>query len=440
MNRKVFISFLGTSQYLRCNYVLGNNKISGVRYIQEALLKLNATDWNENDQVLIFTTSEAHSKNWMDNNNVADPSDAEGLETRLNIMKKEGFKPSFKAVAIYDAASENEIWSIFSIVYNNLNDNDHIYFDVTHAFRSIPMFAIVLFNYAKFLKHTSLKAIHYGAFEKLGSMAIVKSMPLEQRDVPVIDLTSFALLQDWTSAADKFMNYGDVDEIKRLAHAHVDPILKETKGKNMDAKSIRTLGKSLADHTQEIKTCRSIPLIEGKNIRIVGDTINRIEDTLIEPFDPLFDIIKQEVTPFLTESKIERLLAAVQWCISKDHIQQGITILNETIVTIISEKVGVALTNNKAREAISKYLNNSKKDESTWDKTLHENIDLIRQIQQIKELDELPPIYEALSNLRNDINHAGMREGYCSPETFSGNLKSHFGKVKSAYESIKNRV
>ncbi len=64
MGRKVFISFLGTSPYLSCNYVLGDKRVEGVRYIQEALLRLYAMDWREGDEVMVFLTAEARSRNW----------------------------------------------------------------------------------------------------------------------------------------------------------------------------------------------------------------------------------------------------------------------------------------------------------------------------------------------------------------------------------------
>lgn len=437
MGRKVFISFLGTSPYLSCNYVLGDKRVEGVRYIQEALLRLYAMDWREGDEVMVFLTAEARSRNWLDNPRAESPLEVAGLGTRLEWMKQEGFKPTIKAVDIHDAGTEKEIWDIFTTVYQQLQVGDEIYFDVTHAFRSIPMFAIVLFNYAKFLKGTSLKAIHYGAFEKLGCIADVKKMAVEQRDAPVVDLTAFVSLQEWTSAADRFINYGDASEISRLATGQLAPINRETQGKDINAKSISTLGKYLSLHVQDIRTCRSMQLMKGDNARIVGGAIESIEDTLIKPFDPIFSIIKDEIKPFLVQEKIGKLFASVAWCIEKDHVQQGITLLNELVVTIICDVCGLDLDDIEKRTVVSSLLNVVAQGigESEWKSILTENMALVHEIQSKKVFGGLCQVYANISGVRNDLNHAGMSDKYSDAAFFSKKLRSFHDQVREIYVS-----
>ena len=436
MSRKVFISFLGTTPYLNCNYVLDNKQVDDVRYIQEALLRLYATEWSEQDEVLIFITDDARTKNWDDNPNAEEPK-REGLNSRLNKLKANGFKPSIRAVHIDDAGSEAEIWNIFTTVYSQLQEGDQIYFDVTHAFRSIPMFAMVLFNYAKFLKKTSLKAIHYGAFEKLGNFQAVQQMPLGQRNAPVVDLTSFATLMEWNSAADRFINYGDANEISRLAAEHVIPIKKESQGADINAGAISALGRYLPKHVQDIRTCRSFQLMNGDNARIVGDSINNIKDTLIKPFDPIFSIIRDEIKPFLVTEKIEKLFAAVQWCIDKDHVQQGITLLNELVVTIICNARQLDFDDIEKRTVISSLLNvtASETNEEEWKPILTENMELVRELQRIPILGGLSKVYGRISGVRNDLNHAGMNDKPSKADAFSNRLREFYDEVCALYQS-----
>ena len=52
MGRKVFMSFLGTNDYLDCNYYDESNpklKVNNVRFIQEALIKLYCKDFGKGD-------------------------------------------------------------------------------------------------------------------------------------------------------------------------------------------------------------------------------------------------------------------------------------------------------------------------------------------------------------------------------------------------------
>ena len=66
MSRKVFISFLGTNNYIRTHYII-NGKISKpVRFIQEALIDEFCNDWDENDRIFILHTQESLNRNWID--------------------------------------------------------------------------------------------------------------------------------------------------------------------------------------------------------------------------------------------------------------------------------------------------------------------------------------------------------------------------------------
>src|SRR5690554_5061299 len=200
MSRKVFVSFLGTNNYLATNYYLGGQKVDGVRYIQEALARMFCADWEESDLVLIFCTDEAAKQNWEDKeHSKAESADQEGLQSRLQALKMQGLlMAEVRMCLIPEGFTEDEIWDVFAVVYEQLHENDRVWLDITHAFRSIPLFMLVLLNYSQFLKQVQLEAIYYGAFEKLGPAYKVREMPLVERNAPVLDLHSFVALMDWT--------------------------------------------------------------------------------------------------------------------------------------------------------------------------------------------------------------------------------------------------
>ena len=54
------------------------------------------------------------------------------------------------------------------------------------------MLAIVVLNYAKTLKKIKLRGIYYGAFEVLGSFEEASKIPISERRVPVLDLTTYS--------------------------------------------------------------------------------------------------------------------------------------------------------------------------------------------------------------------------------------------------------
>ena len=220
MMRKVFISFLGTNNYLETHYVLNGLKSPVVRFVQQALIGFLCKDWTENDRVMIFYTKASHDKNWVDGGQGERVSAVEniGLFSVLQSMQQSVDNPLHAKVEGYEIAegfSEEEIWSIFDCVYEKLQEGDCIYFDVTHAFRSIPLFSTVLFNYARFMKGIKLVSVHYGAFEKLGSAFWVKTnIPdPDKREAPIVDLTSLVDLQNTNVAANNFIEFGKVGTI-----------------------------------------------------------------------------------------------------------------------------------------------------------------------------------------------------------------------------------
>ena len=64
MARNVFISFLGTNNYLETYYSIGDFKSSQpVRFIQEALIEHLCREWTSEDKIFIFCTKLSLEKN-----------------------------------------------------------------------------------------------------------------------------------------------------------------------------------------------------------------------------------------------------------------------------------------------------------------------------------------------------------------------------------------
>ena len=65
--RKVFISFLGTGNYVESLYSITGKITNPVRFVQEALIKNLCDTWTADDRILIFCTEKAKQLNWNDN-------------------------------------------------------------------------------------------------------------------------------------------------------------------------------------------------------------------------------------------------------------------------------------------------------------------------------------------------------------------------------------
>ena len=237
----------------------------------------------------------------------------------------------FRSVPIPDGHSEEEIWQIFETVYGVLKDGDEVFFDITHAFRSIPMLAIVILNYARVLKKIRLLGIHYGAFEALGPAWEVVKMPVDARRAPVLDLTPLNRLMEWTFAVDRFLEAGDAKEVSRLARDTVSPILKKSRGKDSKASAIRDVANALDFFTKNLYSCRGPKLVQAAEyLKSELSKAKQAED--IKPLVPLFEHIRRSVSQFRGDSVHDGVKAA-KWCLDHNLIQQGYSILQETLIT-----------------------------------------------------------------------------------------------------------
>ena len=111
---KVFISFLGTSDYVPCTYYHGDHEAADVRFVQEALLRTECRHWNSDDRALIFTTEEAYRRNWLNNGHIDHKTGKTLTRTGLKNCVS-GLDPTIERIPIPDGRDASEIW-IFSIL------------------------------------------------------------------------------------------------------------------------------------------------------------------------------------------------------------------------------------------------------------------------------------------------------------------------------------
>ena len=429
---KVFISFLGTNRYISARYRLGDKISKPTPFVQEALVELLCSNWEEKDRLIFFLTSEACAKNWKDGGNFS-----EGLETRL---KKKGLTAKIVSVKISEGRSEEEIRKNFRTVIDQLHKEDEVFFDITHSFRSLPMLNLVALNYARALNRLQIKGIYYGAFEALGPPREVEKMPEEQRVAPVFDLTFYALLLDWSFAVDEFTRYGLAERLYELVKGEINPILKETKGRDERAKALRAMIEEIRSLTLSIYTCRC-PKIETFTPRA---TTNLHQD-LLSPFDSLFKKIEEKSMPFGAEDPWEKALSAVEWCIEHRLIQQGYTILLEAVITEICRLLGAKdpYGDISLRKFVSALLSvtAAKTPPGEWRGELRERREEAQKIQEVGGTPflEVAKAYDKLNKMRNDINHCGCKKDSHKSAKLITQLEELYQALKKTMFSLKTK-
>ncbi|MBI4766066.1 MAG: TIGR02221 family CRISPR-associated protein [Deltaproteobacteria bacterium] len=437
---RVYLSFLGTNDYLPCTYYFQEKEIQGIRFVQEATVSMNCRDWSSDDRILIFTTTEAEGKNWLDNGHTknGERQQREGLDQSL---KKLNLEVPIRNVLIPEGKSEAEIWEIFQVLFDNLQTNDQIVFDITHSFRSIPMLAMVVLNYAKVMKGINILGIYYGAFEILGSLKEAEKKPIEDRRVPIFDLTPFDSLLDWSLAIDRFLGSGDAIPIYALAKKEVSPLLKKSEGKDELAGDIKNLADTLKAFTQSLATCRCRDTARLSNqLRKLLKQCER--NDLIKPLKPLLRKIDNRVSLFNGDD-FQQGIQAAKWCLEHNLIQQGFTILEESLITHAITLAGfdpyIKVIREVAGQAMNIFSRNISEDR--WKEPAVEHKEITNRFLEIFQFEpEIPKRFLSIVDKRNDLNHGGCREEPLAASIFLQSLGQLIDNVEKTILKAKTSI
>lgn len=431
-----FISLLGTNSYLPCNYYLGEYVVEDCCYIQKALVEILIKQEVEIDKVSIFTTKDACERNWKANAYNANSSGTRlGLKDELeNLSKKKRFQ--VENIIIPEGHNEEELWEIFKTILNELDEEDEIILDITHSFRYLPMLTFIVLNYARIVKKCSLKAVYYGAFEALGSIREVQNLPIDKRNAPIFDLTPFIDLFDWTLAVDRYLATGDASMVESLTFIEVKKINEEinktastSKHKRdilfKDPNSLKALSKSMKMFSDIVATCRGPELTEA--IKSLKENINTVVESTayerIKPLSPIMEMVKNRFDNFSSHDEYKNVIETAKWCYENKMYQQGLTILEEGIISYICEQWGLDKLDINMRKYVTGYATSVSKSK------LGDNNKSSGKSQ--KNADDLFMLLYNIGDLRNDINHAGWREDPADYSTFASSLKSYITRAEA---------
>ncbi len=420
--RKVFISFLGTNLYEECTYSFPDGTPSEpVRFIQEATLEylVSKDKWTKDDYVYIVLTEDSKTNNWNDghtfkfdfkdsngNDHTREEKQDDGLFQRLKDFRDDNaldFQIKPILLPKDDGKDEKEkMWKIFDKVFSIIQDEDWLYIDVTHGYRYLPMFLLILCNYAKFLKKAKVKSITYGNYEG-------------RKDgvAPIVDLLPLTQLQDWTFATRSFLETGNANSLTELC---------------------REDNNELADILQKVvddfHTCRSIPLVEGANIAKLIELIGQQTENgnNIPPRRYIISEIESQLSVFTPKKDVNKIeydnvkngYEAAIWCFNKQLYQQAITILRENITTD-----NCVLSNNQEDRYWKDGYGNGEYKESERSKHAYVNDD------------DLKFIVNKCSKVRNDFDHAGFCTSDKNPDGW--NSQEIISKIIEVFKLLINK-
>lgn len=437
MSRKLFISVLGTGFYLPCKYHSGSFTSSATRFIQEATLEyLQVEQWQPKDTILMLLTEGATQNNW-----------SKAIKQRLNprsresetytglcqILEEKQLPCRIETLSIPDGKDNEEMWTIFQLLFESIHEEDELYIDLTHSYRYLPMLVLVLSNYSRFLKHITVKHISYGNYESRDVTTNVASL---------IDLLPLTQLQEWTFAAADLLRHGDARTLNELCKRELTPMLKDpaVRKSTPSLTVLRGYVNTLSEITQDLKGCRSIELIQGELFSKLLRLSQQLDQIVIQPMAPIIQKIETSFRHFAPTPDIMNGYQSAFWCFDHQLYQQSLTILHENIVSHICHEASLDYLANQARKEVTSALiiHSRKIPEAQWKVDSPEEAANIKSLLQMELLQQLSSTYLATTTLRNDYNHAGIRNNPSTSDGFWRELETRLTKIRELFFSEKS--
>ncbi|MBO8126745.1 MAG: TIGR02221 family CRISPR-associated protein [Firmicutes bacterium] len=265
--------------------------------------------------------------------------------------------------------NETELWSNFDVfmrIGESLEENDEIYLDITHGFRSIPLFMYLMMDLINVLqfKNIKLAGLFYGMLDARADFGYA----------PIVDLSPLFNISMWIRGAYNFINFGNGYLLADL----IDNEKVSAKFKNI---SEQVNINYINDFKREIDRLNS--LLEAG----VAD------EPVVKYMQPY---LKSFITRFKGISSSGRLqFALAQWYFENNRYATGYICLAESIITKILE----------IYRATDSRISWAKRNRDKIKNLIYK-----QEFLQRPEYKQLHEEYDAICKIRNRIAHAGFTE------------------------------
>jgi CRISPR-associated DxTHG motif protein len=392
------MTFLGTGNYQRVCYEWMDGRRCETQLFPTALPQFLP----EISSATAFVTDESQAKHG----------------ARLDAEWPAQWRP--RHVLIPKGSSADELWTIFDRVVAAVPPDSRVVFDITHAFRSIPLISVLAVAYLWSTRDVQLHALVYGAYEAASGTPPV---------APVFDLTPMVNLLEWIAAVERFRHHLDgeplqrmLQQIQRQAHQR-QAALPPTQLQNAGNAVKRLTDALLLGRVREV--LRETPVLaatlEKPELR---DEAVRWAKPLLLMLEPLQAVLREIGQGPVLDLAAHRGLA--QFYNNRRLYPLAITLLREWIVSEACRRAGVPdsdLFDEQRREEVERVLGDcyvAMRDkqplptEPVW-------------VQKLAD-DGLLELWNKVPGIRNDIDHAGMRRSPQAADRLILNVRGLFAQ------------
>ena len=407
------LTFLGDGKYSQTTYVLGAYECQAKFAPIASAVHLNA------DSITIFLTEEAQQNHFT---------------TLCADLKAERPEIEIVPIPIQQGRNETELWQIFSQIQVAVEPDEEVAFDITHGLRSSPLLGLLAAAFLRSSGKIKLRGVFYGAYEVRDK---------ENNRTPIFDLTPMIVLLDWSAAADRFVRTGDArflaslvaERRKELALAAVgDMALKDQAGKlGHLSTALGDVSRSLVllVHNEVMESVASLPgYVEAARPaleRSLGTLpFSSLLQRVTESYQPLAFPAPKDTARMAERLEVERRM--IHWYAEHEHWMQAISLSREWLVswTMLHLNLEDLLTE---RENVEKILGEQARAYRNFREQKSAGEFDLANLRSVPQAVLALQLWLELSDRRNDIDHAGMREEPKSADTLIKGIEACIKKL-----------
>ncbi|MEA3408137.1 MAG: TIGR02221 family CRISPR-associated protein [Chloroflexota bacterium] len=391
------LSFIGTTCYYPTTYVWSQDE--GRLEHTSPFCPVATAHFVQAEKVLVFATDEAEEKHGEDLRRELEPA----IELQI--------------VNIPDGSSTRELWDIFSLVAQRVTPSEHVAFDVTHGFRSLPLVGLLIAAFLRVARDVNVERILYGAWE-------ARDEGTDPPTTPIFDLTPMFVLLEWAIASDHLVRFGDARDLAQLVREAQPPYAQRQENPSLYAqgKKLGLLSKYLRETSRALRLIRPHTVME--TARDLERSLDEARDRYpyeARPFEEILGRVKATFAGFALDdaaapenaaASLERQHRLIHWYLEHEHYPQAATLAREWLVSwgMLQEGHG-DLTDRDLRGKVNDEIGRcwgeykkGRRPRPTFLENVPPEVDFVQ-------------MWGELSDLRNDINHAGMNKNPMKPDT-----------------------
>ncbi len=344
-------------------------------------------------------------------------------QTTYPAFEKE-FRERFPAIILQpvdvpSGRDEQELWTLFEKMVDAVLEAEErdIALDITHGFRSLPLMAMLAAVYARSAFAVQIEAVLYGALDAA-----------HDGQTPMFDLSPMLTLLAWATAADRFNRTGDARYLASLLREQQRALAQRWKQQTARVRSLSALN-NLAGSLQEIS--QALRLIRPHlAMQVVADLPRRVQQaepvlqqaSMAQPFMRLLEHIQRTYAPLALDDPGQQREALVKertmvlWYAERELWPQAVALAREWLVSWVMAHLGLGPeTSTSERRRVEEFLNAEAEAFVTAKQEGRAFQPMF--LRGVPEAAAMLSLWKAVTNIRNDILHAGMRDAPEPPAT-----------------------